>query len=120
MQKLKIIISKNLRESLEQAIIQQPHDKLFVLTDETTYKKCWPVISGFPSMQQSEHIVIGATDEHKSIETLISVWTELSQKGGTRHSLLVHSVHQYPYHFAGHGGCRCRRKNRHQLQRFEK
>ena len=65
------------------------HDKLFVLTDETTYKKCWPVISGFPSMQQSEHIVIGATDEHKSIETLISVWTELSQKGGTRHSLLV-------------------------------
>ena len=74
---------------MEQAIIQQPHDKLFVLTDETTYKKCWPVISGFPSMQQSEHIVIGATDEHKSIETLISVWTELSQKGGTRHSLLV-------------------------------
>ena len=89
MQKQKIIISQNLRESLEQAIIQQPHDKLFVLTDETTYKKCWPVISGFPSMQQSEHIVIGATDEHKSIETLISVWTELSQKGGTRHSLLV-------------------------------
>lgn len=40
-------------------------------------------------MQQSEHIVISATDEHKSIETLISVWTELSQKGGTRHSLLV-------------------------------
>ena len=89
MQKQKIIISQNLRESLEQAITHQPHDKLFVLTDETTYKKCWPVISGFPSMQQSEHIVISATDEHKSIETLISVWTELSQKGGTRHSLLV-------------------------------
>ena len=89
MQKQKIIISQNLRESLEQAITHQPHDKLFVLTDETTYKKCWPVISGFPSMQQSEHIVISATDEHKSIETLISVWTDLSQKGGTRHSLLV-------------------------------
>lgn len=89
MQKQKIIISQDLRGSLEQAITHQPHDKLFVLTDETTHEKCWPVISGFPSMQQSEHIVIGATDEHKNIETLISVWTELSQKGGTRHSLLV-------------------------------
>ncbi|MCD8318524.1 MAG: 3-dehydroquinate synthase [Paraprevotella sp.] len=89
MQKQDIIISQNLEESLAQAINRIPHDKLFVLTDETTQTQCWPVIAGLDSMKHAESIVIGATDENKDIETLMHVWSDLGRRGGTRHSLLV-------------------------------
>ena len=89
MQEQEIIISKDLESGLEQAIGRQPHDKLFILTDKTTHDKCWPVISGFASVRHAGHIVIEATDEHKDLETLATVWTALSQQGGTRHSLLI-------------------------------
>lgn len=89
MQAQEIIISRNLEESLREAMQKCPHDKLFILTDETTYQKCLPVVSGFPELQNAEHIVIGATDEHKTLESLAYVWTELSCRGGTRHSLMI-------------------------------
>lgn len=89
MRKQEIIISENLEDSLKRAIEACPHDRLFVLTDETTHRKCLPLIEGFPCLQQAEHIVIGATDEHKTIESLATVWTELSNRGGTRHSLMI-------------------------------
>ncbi len=89
MQQQKNIIPRSLEERLEQAVTGLPHDKLFVLTDETTHEKCWPLLAGFPSVQGAEHIVVGTGDEHKNMETLVAVWTELSRKGGTRHSLLV-------------------------------
>lgn len=89
MRKQEIIISENLEDSLKRAIEACPHDRLFVLTDETTHRKCLPLIEGFPCLHQAEHIVIGATDEHKTIESLAAVWTELSNRGGTRHSLMI-------------------------------
>ncbi len=89
MQKQEIIISQHLEESLEKAIFSHPHDRLFVLTDETTYQTCWPVISKFKSVEDAEHIIIRPTDTYKTLETLATVWTELSKRGGTRHSLMI-------------------------------
>lgn len=89
MQQQDIIISHDLSQSLEQALSCRPYDRLFVLTDDTTHEKCWPIIAGFPTLRKATHIVIGATDEHKNIDTLADVWSALGQGGGTRHSLLV-------------------------------
>lgn len=89
MHKQEIIISQDLEKSLEQAVSRRLHDRLFVLTDETTHEKCLPVVADFPYMRQPVHIVVGATDEHKNLDTLAAVWAELSRKGGTRQSLLV-------------------------------
>ena len=89
MRQQEIIISRQLEKDLEQALGRQAYDRLFVLTDETTHEKCWPLLSGFPFMRQAEVLTIGATDEHKNLETLAAVWTALGEKGGTRHSLLV-------------------------------
>ena len=89
MESQEIIISGNPGDSLARAIGRCPHDRLFVLTDRTTHEKCWPVVAGVPSLRQAVHITIEATDEHKNIETLTHVWSELGRKGGTRHSLLV-------------------------------
>lgn len=40
-------------------------------------------------MQHAIPICIGAEDVNKHVETLAHVWKELSDKGGTRHSLLI-------------------------------
>lgn len=89
MQNQQIILSQSLEGDLSAAIGRIPCDKLFVLTDETTHKLCWPAVSCFPCFAKAEEIVIGSGDEHKNLETLANVWSELGRRGGTRHSLLV-------------------------------
>lgn len=85
----RIIISKNLKRELALAISECEHDRLFVLTDETTAQKCWPVIKEFFSLKKATLITIGATDTHKDLDTLASVWKALGDGGATRHSCLI-------------------------------
>ena len=89
MEKQKIIISKDLHHSLTQAIDEVKHDLLFVLCDETTERLCLPVVSDYECMKGAKHIVIPATDSHKTLESLSHVWSELQRMGATRHSLMV-------------------------------
>ena len=89
MDRQKVVISKDLQKALSEAIAECKHDKLFVLVDETTEQLCLPLIAGFGCMQETQCIVIGATDTHKTLDTLSHVWAELQRMGGTRHSLLI-------------------------------
>lgn len=89
MKKQEIIICDNLEQSLATAISKCPFDRLFILTDDHTHKLCLPLIEKISVLQQAIPINIGAGDVHKNLETLAYVWTELSQKGATRHSLLI-------------------------------
>ncbi len=84
-----VVISNDIRGELSVALCKLSYDKLFVLTDETTYKSCLPLISEMPELSEAHHITIGATDRHKTLETLSAVWTLLGKNGGTRHSLLI-------------------------------
>ena len=84
-----VIISTDINDELTRSIDNCPHDKLFVLTDTTTRELCLPLVAQNPSLIGACHITIGATDTHKTLDTLSSVWTLLSVNGGTRHSLLV-------------------------------
>lgn len=89
MEKQKIIISRDLCQSLTQAIEEVKHDLLFVLCDETTERLCLPVVSDSECMNNAQRIVIPATDTHKTLESLTHVWSELQRMGATRHSLMV-------------------------------
>jgi len=89
MEKQKIIISKDLCQSLTQAIDEVKHDLLFVLCDETTEHLCLPVVRDFECMKGAQLITIPATDTHKTLESLSHVWSELQRMGATRHSLMV-------------------------------
>ena len=84
-----IVISQNLRRDIEDAIKRCPHDRLFVLTDTTTLRLCWPLVSTMSCFESAQMITIGDTDENKNLESLTHVWTALQQGGATRHSLLV-------------------------------
>lgn len=85
----RIIISQNIGEELAKAISECEHDKLFVLTDETTYEKCWPQIGKLIRMRDAKVITIKATDSHKDIDSLAQVWQELGEGGATRHSCMI-------------------------------
>ena len=89
MSKQEVILCQGLEKSLMQALDKCPHDKLFILTDEHTHHLCLPKLEGIPALQAAEEIRIGAEDVHKNLETLAHVWQTLSERGATRHSLLI-------------------------------
>ena len=87
--KQKVIISRHLESEIATALTECEHDKLFILTDETTREQCLPVVKEFRCLKDAQVITIGATDQHKTLETLAHVWTSLGNGGGTRHSCLI-------------------------------
>ncbi len=84
-----IVISKELKQDVEDAIRRCPHDRLFVLTDTTTVELCWPLVKPLSCFEAAQLITIGATDENKTLESLAHVWRALQEGGASRHSLLV-------------------------------
>ena len=85
----KVVISENLTEALATAIAECAHDRTFILVDETTERCCLPIVSGLDCVRGAQIIVIGATDSHKTLESLSHVWEALGEGGATRHSLLI-------------------------------
>ena len=85
----KIVISTDIRKAVTEAVEAIEHDKLFLLTDETTERLCRPLVADIPCMKEAQSIVIGATDTHKNLDTLAAVWTALGNGGGSRHSLMM-------------------------------
>lgn len=71
-----IIYSRNVAADLTQLLGGLHYDRLFLLTDENTHRLCRPLLKGSPA-EQAESIVIGATDENKTPETLMAVWQAL-------------------------------------------
>ena len=89
MDNIGVILCQDFQHELTETISLCTPDKLYVLTDETTHELCLPLLQGIDVMVQAHHIVIGAGDIHKNLETLSYVWQSLSESGATRHSLLI-------------------------------
>lgn len=89
MEPQKVIISQQLEEALSAAIADCRPDRVAILTDDTTHELCLPLVAGFDCMQQASIIVIPSGDQHKELQSVLHVWTELQRIGATRHSLLV-------------------------------
>ena len=85
----RIVFSENLQEELAKAIAECEHDKIFMLTDDTTARLCWPVVSAYWSLRGARLITIAAGDDHKSLDAVAHVWQQLQQGGASRHSLLI-------------------------------
>ena len=62
--------------------------RLFVLTDEVTHRYCLPVL--LDGLTQKFHsIVIGAGEQHKTLDTCRYVWQQLIEHGADRQSFLI-------------------------------
>ena len=84
-----IVLSNNIKQEVTKAVETVAHDKVFLQTDETTDRLCKPLIQDVPCLKDATSIVIGASDTNKNLDTLSQVWTQLSNGGGSRHSLMV-------------------------------
>ncbi|MDD3432050.1 MAG: 3-dehydroquinate synthase [Bacteroidales bacterium] len=78
-----------LENSLNELLSAYEVRQVFVLCDDNSKIHCLPLIAGFPCLKEAQHIIVPAGDEHKNLETLSTVWSFLSRKGGTRKSLLI-------------------------------
>lgn len=87
--KQKIIISEDLKTDLLTAINECGHDRLFVITDDVTEKKCLPLIKDVCEEKHVKKITIKSSDVNKNIETLAYVWRNLGEMGATRHSCVI-------------------------------
>ena len=85
----KVVMSQNLEEALTAAVATCEKDRIFILTDETTQQLCLPLVEGFACLKGAQYITIGATDTHKTLDSLSHVWEALGEGGATRHSLLI-------------------------------
>lgn len=85
----KVIVSGNLERDLVNAMAECEHDKIFILTDQTTHDMCLPKLQNFLCLKGAQSIVIKAGDTNKTLDSLAEVWTALSQGGATRHSLMI-------------------------------
>jgi 3-dehydroquinate synthase len=66
------------------------YSSLFVLVDSNTETHCLPrFLAKYPLPENLEVISIDAGEEHKHIETCLSVWEALSELGADRKSLLI-------------------------------
>ena len=84
-----IIISNDIEHDLATAIAESEHDRVFVLTDDTTHECCLPKVATLLAQYDAVPITIAHGDQHKTLAALGDVWTALQQGGATRHSLLV-------------------------------
>lgn len=84
-----IIISNDIEHDLATAVVESEHDRVFVLTDDTTHECCLPKVAALLAQYEAVPITIAHGDQHKTLTALGDVWTALQQGGATRHSLLI-------------------------------
>ena len=84
-----IIISNDIEHDLATAVVESEHDRVFVLTDDTTHECCLPKVAALLAQYDAVPITIPHGDQHKTLAALGDVWTALQQGGATRHSLLI-------------------------------
>ena len=81
-------ITQNFQNDLAMSLAECERDHIFVLTDENTLEKCWPMLSNFYGLKNAKIITIKAGDQNKTLDSLAYVWQELANGGATRHSCL--------------------------------
>jgi len=77
-------------KGLQEIISELQPSKVFVLTDEHTKISCLPYfLEQFNCDQSTIHLTIPAGETYKTIATCLEIWSQLSENGADRKSLLI-------------------------------
>ena len=85
----KVYITQNLVEDLRKECDGRPSSGVFILVDENTRRLCLSLFMKDDFFGRVTVIEIKANDDHKTLESLASVWTSLQKNGATRKSLMI-------------------------------
>lgn len=86
---LRFVSSDMLCRELEEFFSSLDYDSLFVLTDENTLRLCFDRLRDCVPFSLCRLITIKAGDRNKTLDALANIWSNLSERGATRKSLLV-------------------------------
>ncbi len=84
-----IIFTRDIAATLDDVLAGYNYDRLFLLTDDNTGNYCVPLLAHSKTIATARRINILPDDTHKNIESLSSVWQELSDRHATRHSMMI-------------------------------
>ena len=84
-----ILFTQDIAATHDEVLSGYVYDHLFVLTDENTRRRCLPLLSASKALASAGYINIQPDDTHKTLDSLASVWQELSDRRATRHSMMV-------------------------------
>lgn len=86
----KLIFTNTPGCELDALVPEDKRNSLFVLVDSNTRRDVLPRLLEESEAAKSAHVIeIEPGEDHKSVETLVKVWTELEEGGATRRSMLV-------------------------------
>ncbi len=82
--------TENLRAALAATLEEIPHSGLFLLTDSNVATHVLPkILNVLTDKEEARIIEIPAGEDNKNLDTLTRVWSNLSEGGATRNSLLI-------------------------------
>ncbi len=85
-----IFYGKKVWESIAEAIDTKQPSSVFILTDTNTKRFCLPVFLEHCKIKSKPTVFcIEANEEHKTLETCLSLWQQLLNNGVDRNSLLI-------------------------------
>lgn len=82
----KITFSIDLHQQLNEHLINYNNDNVFTLVDENTRKHCLPKLE---QLHNTNIVEIKSGEEHKTIDTVLSIWEYLNKNKGNRKSLFI-------------------------------
>lgn len=91
MKKQELLFTNRVEEKIDELVqVAIKPDKIFVVVDSNTAKSVLPRLqSQSKAVADAEIIETECGDEHKCLESLSSIWKNLSDKGATRNSLVI-------------------------------
>lgn len=84
-----VFIVDDLTKDIEQLIAHFPEGKVFLLSDENSYKHCFDKIKSVKGLDPERTIIIPDGDNNKTLTAVEKVWNILSTGGADRKSLLL-------------------------------
>ena len=84
-----VFFTNDVVAALDSCLAETGLSAVFFLCDENTERLVMPEFAKSAFYKAGDCITVLPGDEHKTVETLMSVWTALQDKGATRHSALV-------------------------------
>jgi len=85
----KIMVTDDFSKDLESILKDYNPNAIFVLVDENTKAKCWPIVKAARGLDNAKLLQLIGGEENKSIENTVKIWDFLSKNGADRKSLFI-------------------------------
>ena len=84
-----VVLTEDIVQSLNDFFAENQYSQILVLCDQNTEEHCYPIIKSAIPKGNAMRVAIPPGEEHKRIETVVSLWDGLTRQGFDRKSLLI-------------------------------